>query len=445
MKLQNLLNNVLPKGHQFELFHLQSNPCEIVPIITPKKTNNREGKKLNLTTVKTQHFFALSYNKKYVLALEIYVYVTLTHLSGSSIQGKNAFSSAERLIFVSKADTNGYCDIRFSAKKVTKAILEFLIAIDPNYYLTKVKPLERKYNKKDKEIFIIGEDKLQKNLRKLSRKGLNEKKVIFNKSNYYLKLHYSGEFVTKISIFTRPANHYLFTGSGKNKKKHSLTGIQLMKWWLSIVDSVVTEKFDKQRGLKTCLRVPGEDPLRVRRYFTNLNCPKWECGDIFSDNPSSLAAFNIPLFPDDPKSRFLHQLVEENRIKNTTLKTFWFELQERQEFKLSVLVSVIGVEGYTDKVPTFHSVQTNETIIATSLKQFTYLKNYVTAEEYDTEEGAFESYYNIRDYLNNKLKKSMLTLSGNEAFPLKDSNAVKVNLTSNLAITVLKPRKKVKI
>lgn len=444
MRLQNLLNDVLPKGHKFELFHLQSNPCEIVPIITPKKANIIEDETLDSTTVKIQHFFALAYNKKYVLALEIYVYITLNHSSGHHPKGKGPVSSAERLIFVSKADTNGYCDIRFSAKKVTKVILDYLVDIDPNYYLTKVKPLNRKYSKTDTKTFIIGEDKLQNNLRKLSRRVLNEEKVILEEKKFYLNLLFDGEFITKISIFTRPANHYLFTGSGKNKKKHTLTGVQLMQWWLSIVDSVVTEKFEEQRMLKACLRIPGEDPSRVRRYLMNLNCQKWEYGDIFNDNSSSLAAFNIPLFPDDPKSRFLHQLVEENRILNTTLETFWFELQERQEFKLSVLVSVIGIEGYIKKANYCYPDRNNEVLLASSLKQFSYLKNYITADEYDTEEGTTESYRNISDYLYSRLNRKVIKLNGIGILSSPNSMSKKISLGKNQTITILKPRKVIK-
>lgn len=444
MKLQSLLNDVLPQDRKFELFHLQSNPCEIDPIITPKKRNSSQDEKVDSTTVKIQHFFALAYNKKYVLALEIYVYITLRHSSEPDSKGNGPVLSAERLIFVSKADTNGYCDIRFSAKKVTKVILDYLVDIDPNHYLSRVKPLERKYSKEDRKTFIIGEDKLQNNIRKLSKRVLNQGKTILDKNKYYSDFSYGGEFITKISIFTRPANHYLFTGSGKNKMKHTLTGVQLMEWWLSIIDNIVTEKFETQRALRACLRIPGEDPLRVRRYLQKLNYPKWEYGDIFNDNSSSLAAFNIPLFPDDPKSRFLHQLVEENRILNTTLETFWFELQERQEFKLSVLVSVIGIEGYIKKVNYCHPDQTTEVLLATSLKQFSYLKNFITADEYDTEEGATESYCNICDYLHSKLNRKMITLNGNGMLSLQNSISKKAKLENTQTITILKPRKVIK-
>ena len=38
--------------------------------------------------------------------------------------------------------------------------------------------------------------------------------------------------------------------------------------------------------------------------------------------------------------------VEDNRIMKVTLDEFWMELQGRQEFKLSVVVSVVGIQGY---------------------------------------------------------------------------------------------------
>lgn len=444
MNLQDSLNNVLPKGNDFQLLHLQSNPCEIVPIITPKKgTHLNKQSKLKTTTIKTQHFFALSHNEKYVLALEIYVYITLYH--NLDPETMKDHSSAERLIFVSKADTNGYCDVRFSAKDVTRVILEFLLGIDPNYYLTKVKPLKRKYMKNDKRHFIIGESKLKENLLKLSKRyETNKQQYHLDTSKYYSNFTYNGQFITKISLFTRPADHYLFSESSKNKGKHNLNGIQLMDWWMNIIDSVIMSKFDKSMPIKACLRIPGEDSIRVRKHFQKCQYKDWKCGDIFNEIPGSLAAFNIPLFPDDPKSRFLHQLVEENRIMTTTLKTFWLELQERQEFKLSVLVSVIGVEGYTN-IEQMNYLQPNkDAIVCHSLKQFSYLKNYITAEEYDSVEGAIESYCNIKDYFKHTSIEGLISLHGSKVNAIKTKEERIRTMNTITPITILQPRKKAK-
>lgn len=442
MTLQSLLNGMLPKNSNFEIFHLQSNPSEIVPIITPKGKKSSSRGNPNSRTVKTQHFFALSHKNKYVYALEIIVYVTIHNTIG--LTSEKSQPSAERLIFVSKADTNGYCDISFSTKSVTKVILEYILGIDPNYYLLKVKPLKRQYRKKDKEKFIIGRDKIQTNLQKLSRRILNDTSPILDHDAYFLKLTYPGEFLTKISLFTRPADQYLFPGSSKNRKKHILNGIQLMKWWLNIIDSLVEKNFDKSRKLRACLRIPGEEVSKVEKQFVGCKYQNWKSGDIFSEDLGSLAAFSIPLFPDDPKSRFLHQLVEENRILDTNLRTFWFELQERQEFKLSVSVSVIGVEGYVNRQPDYFPIQREDVFVASSLKQFHFLKNYIIAEEYDTEEGSVESYFNISKYLSSKLNMKLLKLVGNSETSIQKQTS-KVSIPSrDFPVTILIPRKKQK-
>lgn len=441
MSLQSSLNKVLPEGHSFELLHLQSNPCEIVPIITPTR-KYLKGTTKRSHTVKVHHFFALANKNKFVLALEIFVYITLTNaVTGET---NEASTSAERLIFVSKADTNGYCETAFSVKEVTKTILEYLIDIDPNYYLANVKPLERKYNKADQRIFIIGNSGLQYNLRKLSRRILDKNQLKLDKKRYFLNLTFPGEFETKISLFTRPAEHYLFSGSSKNKNKHVLNGIQLMEWWLDIVDRIVDEKFDESRDIGAYLRIPGEDHTTVSKHLINRRYKKWRSGDIFSDDSNALAAFHIPLFPDDPKSRFLHQLTEENRILTTPLKSFWFELQERQEFKLSVLVSVIGVEGYPNRVSSTCPLHNKDVFVAASLKRFSYIKNYITADEFDSEEGALESYSNILDYISTKTDYKLMSLVGTRPYPLNSLRSQSVSRPQELMITVLQPRKKMK-
>lgn len=440
MTLQSLLNNVLPKNGDFEIFHLQSNPCEIVPIITPKSKITGSKESPDSRTVKTQHFIALSCKKKFVYALEIFVYITVQNDTDKKYQ--KIQPPAERLIFVSKADTNGYSDVRFSTKDVTRVILEYILKIDPNYYLLRVKPLKRKYKKEDKKNFIIGKDKIQNNLKKLSKKALDNTCYILDQDIYFLNIAFAGKFVTKICLFTRPADQYLFPGSSSNRRKHILNGVQLMKWWLHIIDNLVEEKFDRSNKLKACLKIPGEDVLRIGKHFVGCRYRNWKSGDIFSDDLNSLAAFCIPLFPDDPKSRFLHQLVEENRILDTNLRTFWFELQERQEFKLSVLVSVIGVEGYTVETSSYLPIQGEDVIVTSSLKQFHFLKNYISAEEYDTEEGAIESYFNVSKYLSFNLNMKLLKLVGSEKVLVQKQNS-KVNLLERSSVvTILTPRKK---
>lgn len=435
MDFLDALNQCLPNGEEFKLLSLQSNPIEIDSLITKPK-GNKQSK--SSKTIKIQHFFALAHKHKFVFALEVYVYISLDNFDETC----HNYRYGERLLFVSKADTNGYADTKFSIKDVTEQLLIFLLSIDPNYYLKKVKPLQRKYSKFDRQSYIIGNDlKIPDALRRLSLRVSNGSDE-FSKDKYYLHLNFDGNFVDKISLFTRPADHYLFAGSGSNSRKHTLNGTQLLKWWLIIIDNIINNHFKKDSSTIAKLKIPGEDDFRIQKHFSTCTFPNWEAGDIFSDSSERLAAFHVPLFPDDPKSRFLHQLVEENRILNTSLNQFWLELQERQEFKLNVLVSVIGVKGYV--ASTYReSKSISKLILETkSMKEFSFIKNYITAEEYDTEEGALESYENIVDHLHQSRNSVLISLKGLKTFQpsrVKDCRSIKV-----LQVHTLKPRKKQK-
>ena len=139
--LGSLLQKVLPSKCQFELLHLQSPPTEISPLVTtptPAPTTSSEVKESSLT-VKTQHFFTLCNDKRVVYGLEVHVYITFHKEVSPNVD------NVERLLFVSKADTNGYSTDKFSARLVTLAVLEYLLSIDPNYYLIRVIPLKRQY------------------------------------------------------------------------------------------------------------------------------------------------------------------------------------------------------------------------------------------------------------------------------------------------------------
>lgn len=432
MSLKQCLADCLPEGKRFEILHLQNPPVESHPVITPDQTTNHS----KITTIKNQHFLVLFHEKKAVFALEVYVYITLF---SANFESYNEY--AERLIFVSKADTNGYCDCPISFKRVTKHFISYLLKVDPNYYLQKVIPkhgVDRDFG----DGVITRATSTQKALRILSKR-LNGKEPSqrIPHDNYYLRFRCESTILTKICLFTRPAPQYLFAKSSKNPKKHLLDGSKLLKWWLDILDDLVVEEFSECTDAK--LRIPGEDDICVGRYLDGLKYLDWKVGDIFSPYPvtkDSIAAFSIPLLPDDPKSRFLHQLVDEGRIHKTDLLTFWTELQERQEFRLSFVVSVMGVRGHTRDPPNYqpHDDE-NDVLLALSKKQFNYLKSYVTGEEYDTKEGAFESYMNVSDYMNQRLNRNLLKVEGSAR-----ALAAKIERKRANQITTLSVRKKVK-
>ncbi|CCC67118.1 hypothetical protein NCAS_0A05600 [Naumovozyma castellii] len=429
--LDELLASVLPRGHDFELLHLQDEPAQTHDIVTPMPTTQERADTL---TVKIQHFFTLFHNKKAVFALEIYVYLTLSSLHNT------------KLIFVSKADTSGYCDIKLRMGDITKVFLQYLISVDPLHYLRKVKPL-RRVNDHDESLIRKGTS-VERSLRILAVRVDLSPHPCQNTDKFYITRNDVGgdtNWVTKICLFTRPADDYLFIGSSKNAKKHKLNGDQLLKWWMKIIDGLVCTDFDPN-NVSARLRVPGEDTGRVSRTYLNGDLTQsnnWQVGDIFGGTGNDLAVFHVPLFPDDPKSRFIRHLVQENRIMKTNLKTYWMELQERQEFKLSVIVSVIGVEGHTKKIPDYLP-NDREIFICSSRRQFRYIRSYVAGEEYDNEEGTLESYVNVRDYLELRYSKKLLKLSGTREPEIRKPVVASTTKRSAIPVTLLQPRKKAK-
>ena len=431
MKLHYLLQEALPIDKHFEILHLQSVPTETSPIVTQDLANE-----YSLKTIKTQHFFSVFHNSKVFFGLEIYVYITLRGTSEKGIFNQE-FSGTERQIFISKADTNGYCETKVNIKEITKAILTYILSINPNYYLKRVKPIKRKFRRKHSHMISKSTSTL-KALKILSRRRHIHKMepLIEEINDLYLQYECPDNIITKISLFTRPAEEYLFSESSKNQNKHVLNGDGLLKWWISILDYLVVETF--LEGTEAELQIPGEEPVRVKRYIRNLKYNNWKMGNIFGGTANSLAVFKIPLFPDDPKSRFLHQLVEESRISNVSMHTFWTELQERQEFKLSVTVSVIGVAGSLKYLPKYIP-ENGEIIVSSSKKQFKYVKGYITGEDYDTDEGALDAFANIRDYLLLRLNKSLMKVKGKNEF-----NKKKIDPPKQVNIITVKPRKNTK-
>lgn len=437
--LADILKDYLPKDKTFEILHLQNTPAEVRPIVTVETQHNTDND-LSDVTIKIPHFFSLAYNKKFVFGMEIHVYIILKKAENIS---NIDYNTADRLLFVSKADTNGYCDVKFSAKQITKGLIRYLFSIDPSHYLKKVIPLERKYPKSNLHKLITKETKLEDALHTLADR-CNEssatKEMRYQSTlsePYYHSYKTPSEITSKLCLFTRPADQYLFAESSKNPLKHTLNGSGLLKWWLSIIDELLCELFMEASIGK--LRIPGEEPLTVRRYLKTTNFKNWMVGDIFGGSANSLAIFCIPLFSDDPKSRFLHELVEENRVLTTNLNTFWMELQERQEFKLSETVSVIGISGHTI-IPNFLNITKRDIMITPSKKEYKYVKNYITGEEYNSVEGALESYENVTNYLAYKFNTKLLSVIGGMTPRVKTQRAV----DTQTVVSILQPRKKAK-
>lgn len=424
MSLNDALKSILPEGKEFETLHLRSPPIECHPLVTKQTLSSDDS-----VTVKAQHLFILFHNGKTIYGLQIYVYIN-PKAADSSTQDD------ERVIFISKADTTGHADCKINYRGVTKVLIEYILSLDPNTYLEKVIPRQVDYGK-IQDTLITKKTSSIKALRMLANRSVSSYSP--EQTQFYNSYHCRPGLNTKLCLFTRPAPQYLFPESSKNPKKRVIDGERLLQWWLSILDDILLETF--QSGTKARLLIPGEDPTSIRRYLRNVKYSGWEEGDIFGAKGKDTAVYHIPLFPDDPKARFLRQLVEENRARKTTLETFWIELQNRQEFRLSVTVSVIGIQG----LPAIESLrQPCDAILTSSRREFNLLERYVTGEKYDTVAGAIEAYSNVRDYLSARRNQKMSTIVGQHTTACEPKSREFSSRRTGITANTLQPRKKAK-
>ncbi|CDO94731.1 unnamed protein product [Kluyveromyces dobzhanskii CBS 2104] len=429
MTLEIYLQGSLPIDNEFEIINLQSIPRETSPIVFHRSEAGDKCQR-KVTTIKTQHFITLCYKEKVVFAIEIVVFFTLSSDIGTP---------AEKLLFVSKADTNGYCDCRLDIGRVTKSIISYVLSISPDHYLNKVKPLKRTISS---NVNIIKRStSVRKALNILGKRRLDSKgrslKAAISERELYASFPTPLEIVTKISLFTRAEPQYLFSNSSRNAKKHVLTGEKLLKWWLKIIDQVVVESFSD--GTMATLQIPGEEKRLISNYLRNTVHRNWSVGDIFSKSPQDIALYKIPLFPDDPKGRFLDQLINDGRIYKVNVFTFWTELQARQEFRLGSTVSVIGVSG--KYIGTSNEPRQFDIVVPFSKKRFKNLKNYITGEEYDTEEGAEEAYMNVRDILRTYYSANMVKITGSYIKPTPSSTEIADNANAIHTLNVQRKSK----
>jgi len=91
--------------------------------------------------------------------------------------------------------------------------------------------------------------------------------------------------------------------------------------------------------------IPGVDKHQIRSYFPAGQ--EWECKPPgFTSEEASrtmLAREVIPVFPDDPKARFLVDLDYDDQLPLTTLDKFWAMMEHRQECSSGHLVGFISL------------------------------------------------------------------------------------------------------
>lgn len=333
INLRELLSDCLPKGIKFEVLHLQSFPRRSSNIIRLP----------NHITIKTLHFVTISRDSIILCGLEVYVYFLINQ--------KNEFDNDDpirKIVYISKVDSTGLSsgETKVKLTPVIQQILKYILSIKANNYLNFfVDSTSRQFRSKE----ICTSQRIERLLDSIN--GTNDE-INNNKFNISSLAHSKAlvgkKIISEILLFTRAEKQYLFPGSYTNKGKHVLSDRSLLSWWLTLLNNLITDQ-DTFNIINHCkLTIPGEDKGTILRFINKLSSDKWSLGGIFDKNIESdnmLAVDAIPLFPDDPKGRFLEHLVVEGRIKKIKTRRFWKELAIRQEFRLANIVGLISIKG----------------------------------------------------------------------------------------------------
>ncbi|EGW34585.1 regulator of Ty1 transposition [Spathaspora passalidarum NRRL Y-27907] len=364
------ISKYLPENVTFKGLYLQSNPVYIKSPIYISKSSE-----IFPDTVKIRHFISISTDDDItILGIEIFVYLQIYQ------------DQIDQYIFVSKCDTVGLSKVNFKVGSIIEKVVEFLI----NYDLTKYKIKQRKVKEDDKE----DKSKEQKHERKQGSETLFLiNKVLEKLQDPKFKIPYysSSNHPTqpseslcqlppiqniKVCLFTKAAPQYLFPDSAKNPHKHVINGQQLLKWWIPVINNA-TSKWPIHK-----LAIPGSDDISTKKFIQGL--PNWSIGHIF--NTSGPAVYNIALFPDDPKGRFLEHLIVENRYGNVGVDQFYEELGYRQEFRLGDLVGLIGCENRGVSIPAPGEQEDEDAITKLSVHQYKQFINLIKSEDYHIEQ-----------------------------------------------------------
>lgn len=325
MNLHQQLASVLPKGLDFKTLYVQSEPKECTNLIKfHKNHSNTEEPQL---TVKIKHFLLVIHDDLILFGIEVYNYFTVADIN-------------TQYLFVSKVDTSGLLNIKINTNKIINKFLQYLVSVR---YTTLT------YRLKNSHLSTI------KQINKL----LNPQGV------RYKTVDLSPKCRIKLSLFTKSSNQYFFPESSKNPHKHLIDGDKLLRWWMKLVGETLDAKFTKK------LLIPGA--LSPRQYLLE----GWEVGSVFGND--ELAVYNVPNFPDDPKTRFLEFLVIENRIK-VNLQAFYEELGFRQEFRLGNVVGIIGCESMVFTQTPQNTMETNPVVLPN--KQYKRLIKVIKSEDF---------------------------------------------------------------
>ena len=396
MNLTQQLSLILPHNESFKLIYVQSKPVSVKSPIFFKK--NAQPLLLQpQDTLKIRHFFILVQNDLIIVGVEIYTYVQVfdDHINQYIFVSKCDTTGLQKLSSFKVADVvevvikyiNNYnlllYKIKLKNKKKTKSTIKE--SKEVNGTLALIKKLQRRIAMGKTKIPYHHHEEEEKEEKEEEKEAdaddalISLGKSTVEASNLFdLPLRHN----LRLCLFTKTAPQYLFPNSSKNPYKHNITGQTLLKWWIPIINKATLS------WLQHKLLIPGSDTIATAKFIENY--PNWRQGHIFGetsdgketerkdrdaeasedkdDNENEfnnsnqnkdknkdktgkedkgmacepLAVYNIPLFPDDPKGRFLEHLIVENRLQKMTTARFYKELGYRQEFRLGDCVGLIG-------------------------------------------------------------------------------------------------------
>ncbi|KAL8280527.1 hypothetical protein RQP46_007175 [Phenoliferia psychrophenolica] len=128
----------------------------------------------------------------------------------------------------------------------------------------------------------------------------------------------------RVHVFARAQGQYLFPGSIENPEKHVLDDKGLLRWWKSSLALAATRTAaanaadNNDAPVQLFYLIPGLSHAESLPYVPDTATPAWQYGHPYATvtSPLHLASAPpapttdfIPNFPDDPKARFITNLV----------------------------------------------------------------------------------------------------------------------------------------
>lgn len=334
---------VLPPK-KWRVIYLQLDAVQVKPLILKSPRPD---------SFKIRHYLELlTMDNVVVMGIEIFVYLQVYN------------DRFEQYIFVPKCDTVGLEKLDFQVGRLVQVFLQWVLNYSPNNYL-----ITQQKRPKDTSNPTSTEPETVYRIRQL-QKLLDNDSLLAQRWNTYPK--FKEDFDNKksritlpakrklhIAFFTKASPLYLFPNLDRNPNKQVASGPKLLRWWMRIVGKVT-----KDQTWNRFLDIPGADANEIAKYLGN----EWRHGNIFDKD--RLAVNAIPLFPDDPKGRFLEHLIVEGRHSKMTAKSFYYEIGFRQEFRLGDVVGLIGCTNAEEEFVTSTSENSISTILLSAYKKF---------------------------------------------------------------------------